>query len=185
MACGNNHVTRAYLASSPVRTPVTVQSFFTAGSVDVKTSRQELGERGEALVAQLLVEAQQHELVYQHTPGERPQGVDVVTLDPDGRLVVTEVKSTAAETYKMPHTTQNVGDHQLDQSWTSKNLTATGLVSATPDAVGPAADQVSRQIAQFDAASGTVSFWDVTDGGQRSGNSPTEVWDVDRGKGSR
>jgi hypothetical protein len=130
------------------------------------------------LVAQLLVEAHGHALVYQHTPGERPQGVDVVTLDPSGRLVVTEVKSTGAELYQAPHTTQNVSDHQLDKDWTSKNLTETGLAYVGPEDVGPSPDQVVRRIAQYDVVSGTVSFWDVADGGQRSGGSPIEVWDV-------
>lgn len=141
-------------------------------------SRQELGDRGEALVVRILVEAEQHDLLYQHAPGERPQGVDVVTLDPGGRLVVTEVKTTAADRYRQPHTSRNVADHQLDPDWTSKNLTRTGHVALGAEAIGPAADQVFRQLAQFDTVSGTVSFWDITHDGQRAGSSPREVWDA-------
>lgn len=179
MACGNNHITRDYLVSAPTSVGAsTAAAFLNPVRSSGKPSTQELGESGEALVARLLVEGMQHELVHQHTPGARPQGVDLVTLAPDGRLMVTEVKSTAAAGYRAPHTTQNVTDHQLDADWTSKNLSATGLVDARPESVGDASDQVSRQIAQFDAVSGTVSFWEVDSGGQRSEMSPSEIHDV-------
>ncbi|MFF2300278.1 hypothetical protein [Arthrobacter sp. NPDC058127] len=102
----------------------------------------------------------------------------MITLAPDGRVVVTEVKATGAKEHRAPHTTQNVIDHQLDPQWTSKNLNQTGHVSVGPEAVGPGTDQVSRQLVQFDAVSGTLSFWDITPDGQREGGHPAEVWDV-------
>ncbi|NUR94408.1 MAG: hypothetical protein HOV67_04020 [Kribbellaceae bacterium] len=180
MACGNNHVSRAYLSSPP--TPPAIEKLLHPAEqkpveAERKTANKELGDRGEALVARLMVEAQDHALVYQHTPGEPSQGVDIVTIDPNGRLVVTEVKSTAAKVYDRPKTRQNVRDHQLDADWTAKNLTRTGHVDIGPEAVGPAADQVIRQLAQFDAVSGTVTFWDVTSDGRRADTSPTEIWD--------
>ncbi|MCY1674995.1 hypothetical protein OVA06_09780 [Pseudarthrobacter sp. SL88] len=101
-----------------------------------------------------------------------------MTLDPEGRLVVTEVKATGANKHRAPNTTQNVADHQLDPQWTSKNLNQTGHVSVGPVAVGPETDQVSRQLAQFDAVSGTLSFWDISPDGRRDGGDPAEVWDV-------
>lgn len=177
MACGNNHVSRAYLASAPAASASNVDTFLSAAPKG-RSYRQELGARGEALVAKFLVEAQQHALVFQHTPGERSQGVDIVTLAPDGRVIVTEVKATGADQYRAPHTTQNVKDHQLDATWTSRNLTKTGVVPAGPDAVGASADQVDRQLAQVDYVSRTVSFWEIDDGGKRIGESPTEVWNL-------
>ncbi len=178
MACGNNHVSRGYLASQPIAASAAAATFLQSTPAHRKPPRQVLGERGEALVARLLVEAKGNSVVYQHTPGERPQGVDLVTLSPDGRLVVTEVKATAADRYALPHTTQNVADHQLDTGWTSKNLSQTGAVSVGPEAIGLAADQVSRQLAQFDAISGTISFWEITSDGHRAESVPLEVWDA-------
>ena len=121
--------------------------------------------------------------MFQHTPGDPPQGLDIVTLTPDGSLLVTEVKSTAAERYQEPHTTKNVRDHQLDVEWTSRNLTATGLADVRAEAVGEAADQVSRQIAQFDAVSGTVTLWEVDSNGHRAGSAPVEIWDAQQFEG--
>ncbi|WP_216916708.1 hypothetical protein [Nocardia noduli] len=178
MACGNNHISRAYLSSPPAPVASAATNFLKTPQAGKQTWRQSLGDRGESLVTRLLVEAQQHSVIFQHTPGERSQGVDIVTLDPNGRLVVTEVKTTAAKEYRAPRTKQNVGDHQLDAVWTAKNLSETGLVTTGPEAIGTEADQVVRQLAQFDVVSGTVSFWEVDESGQRSGSSPTEVWDA-------
>lgn len=182
MACGNNHITRDYLSSSPVSTASRTMAFLNSPPTAIESSRKELGDRGEALVARLLVEAEEHSLVYQHTPGDPSQGLDIVTLTPDGRLLVTEVKSTAAKRYQGPHTSKNVRDHQLDVEWTSKNLAAIGLEVA-PKAIGEAFDQVSRQIAQFDAVSGTVTLWGVDSDGHRTGSTPEEIWDVQQFEG--
>lgn len=130
MACGNNHISRGYLSSPPISSASSTATFLNSPPTASKPSSQELADRGEALVASLLVEAQEHSLVTQHTPGDRPQGVDIVTLAPDGRLVVTEVKSTAAKGYRAPQTKQNVRDHQLDAQWTSRESLINGRLVA-------------------------------------------------------
>ena len=93
-------------------------------------SRGPLGDFGEALAVQILHDGMQHQILTQHTPGARPQGIDIESLSPTGQVVVTEVKTTQAQQYRPPKMTKNVADVQMDPSWVSKNLHADGQVDA-------------------------------------------------------
>ena len=49
-----------------------------------RNERRELGERSESVVAAFLRDVDGHEILTQHTPGDRPQGLDIESLGPDG-----------------------------------------------------------------------------------------------------
>ena len=82
-----------------------------------RNERRELGERSESVVAAFLRDVDGHEILTQHAPGDRPQGLDIESLGPDGRVYVTEVKGTAAADWRPPRTTRNVLDRQMSRTW--------------------------------------------------------------------
>lgn len=129
-------------------------------------SRGPLGDFGEALAVQILHDGMQHQILTQHTPGARPQGIDIESLSPTGQVVVTEVKTTQAQQYRPPKMTKNVADVQMDPSWVSKNLHADGQVHASPEQVGQAPDQIARQVIQIDLPSGVASVHEVGEAGE-------------------
>jgi len=139
-----------------------------------------LGDSGEASAVELLVEGMGHDVVAQHYPGAKPQGLDAVSLDPDGRLITTEVKTTAADVWRPPHTTENVADHQMDRVWTSRGLAEEGVEApAIGDVFGDDDDQVGRQLVQIDVPSSSASVWEVADDGRVVGSTPLEMWNLD------
>lgn len=125
-----------------------------------------LGDYGEALAAVILNAGMKHEILTQHTPGARRQGIDIESLSPSGQVVVTEVKTTNARKHQRPKMTKNVADIQMEPSWMSKNLAADGQTEAFPDQVGEAPDQVGRQVIQIDVPSGVATVHEVSDAGK-------------------
>ena len=104
-------------------------------------ARQELGQRSEDLAASFVRDVEGHELLTIHTEGSRPQGLDLETLGPDGRVHVIEVKGTAARDYRPPRMTRNVGGRQMSREWVVSTLNRDGQTHLEGvDAVGEGPD---------------------------------------------
>lgn len=138
------------------------------GGAEVGVSRQELGQRSEDLAACLVRDVEGHELLTIHTEGSRPQGLDLETLGPDGRIHVIEVKGTAARDYRPPRMTRNVGEMQMSREWVAATLNRDGQTSVEGvEAIGEGPDQVGRSVIQVDERGETVSVWEqVADDGR-------------------
>ena len=126
-----------------------------------RNERRELGERSESVVAAFLRDVDGHEILTQHTPGDRPQGLDIESLGPDGRVYVTEVKGTAAADWRPPRMTRNALDRQMSSTWVADTLERDGQTRIDgPDRIGDGADQIGRRVIQVDERRGTLSVWE-------------------------
>lgn len=147
-----------------------------------RNERRELGERSESVVAAFLRDVDGHEILTQHTPGDRPQGLDIESLGPDGRVYVTEVKGTAAADWRPPRTTRNVLDQQMSRTWVVGALERDGQIRIDGrDQIGDGADQVGLRVAQVDERRGTLSVWEHVreDGRLDVSEGPDRVYDLD------
>ena len=147
-----------------------------------RNERRELGERSESVVAAFLRDGDGHEILTQHTPGDRPQGLDIESLGPDGRVYVTEVKGTAAADWRPPRTTRNVLDQQMSRTWVVGALERDGQIRIDGrDQIGDGADQVGLRVAQVDERRGTLSVWEHVreDGRLDVSEGPDRVYDLD------
>lgn len=144
---------------------------------EVPLTRQEKGDEGESLAARVLHDGMGHELLTQHTPGDKPQGPDLETLTPDGQVALTEVKS--GDHPGRPHMTHNVDDRQMDDAWAMRALSDGGQTDvADPAQLGDGDDQVMRQVMQIDLGGDTATLWDVDRDGKVTGDGPTEIWNL-------
>mgnify|MGYP000939038852 FL=1 len=147
-----------------------------------RNERRELGERSESVVAAFLRDVDGHEILTQHTPGDRPQGLDIESLGPDGRVYVTEVKGTAAADWRPPRTTRNVLDRQMSRTWVVGALERDGQIRIDGrDQIGDGADQVGLRVAQVDERRGTLSVWEHVreDGRLDVSEGPDRVYSLD------
>ena len=146
-----------------------------------RNERRELGESSESVVAAFLRDVDGHEILTQHTPGDRPQGLDIESLGPDGRVYVTEVKGTAAADWRPPRTTRNVLDRQMSRTWVVGALERDGQIRIDGrDQIGDGADQVGLRVAQVDERRGTLSVWKVREDGRIDvSEGPDRVYDLD------
>ena len=144
-------------------------------------ARQELGQRSEDLAASFVRDVEGHELLTIHTEGSRPQGLDLETLGPDGRVHVIEVKGTAARDYRPPRMTRNVGGTQMSREWVVSTLNRDGQTHLEGvDAVGEGPDQVGRSVIQVDERGGMVSVWEHVgdDGRLDTSGGPDRVYSL-------
>ena len=146
-----------------------------------RNERRELGERSESVVAAFLRDVDGHEILTQHTPGDRPQGLDIESLGPDGRVYVTEVKGTAAADWRPPRTTRNVLDRQMSRTWVVGALERDGQIRIDGrDQIGDGADQVGLRVVQVDERRGALSVWKVREDGRIDvSEGPDRVYDLD------
>ena len=147
-----------------------------------RNERRELGERSESVVAAFLRDVDGHEILTQHTPGDRPQGLDIESLGPDGRVYVTEVKGTAAADWRPPRMTRNALDRQMSSTWTADTLERDGQTRIDgPDRIGDGADQIGRRVIQVDERRGTLSVWEHVreDGRLDVSEGPDRVYSLD------
>ena len=144
--------------------------------------RRELGERSESVAAAFLRDVDDHEILTQHTPEDRPQGLDIESLGPDGRVYVTEVKGTAAAGWRPPRMTRNALDRQMSSTWTADTLERDGQTRIDgPDRIGDGADQIGRRVIQVDERRGTLSVWEHVreDGRLDVSEGPDRVYSLD------
>ena len=147
-----------------------------------RNERRELGERSESVVAAFLRDVDGHEILTQHTPGDRPQGLDIESLGPDGRVYVTEVKGTAAADWRPPRMTRNALDRQMSSTWVADTLERDGQTRIDEhDQIGDGADQIGRRVIQVDERRGTLSVWEHVreDGRLDVSEGPDRVYDLD------
>lgn len=144
--------------------------------------RRELGERSESVAAAFLRDVDDHEILTQYTPEDRPQGLDIESLGPDGRVYVTEVKGTAAAGWRPPRMTRNALDRQMSSTWTADTLERDGQTRIDgPDRIGDGADQIGRRVIQVDERRGTLSVWEHVreDGRLDVSEGPDRVYSLD------
>ena len=144
--------------------------------------RRELGERSESVAAAFLRDVDDHEILTQHTPEDRPQGLDIESLGPDGRVYVTEVKGTAAADWRPPRMTRNALDQQMSSTWTADTLERDGQTRIDEhDQIGDGADQIGRRVIQVDERRGTLSVWEHVreDGRLDVSEGPDRVYSLD------
>lgn len=131
---------------------------------------RELGERGEALAADFLTKVKGHELLTQHTPGDKPQGIDLETLRPDGVVQFTEVKATDGHAVR-PRMAQTADGRQQSDAWLQHRAGDSSQVAFE----APAEGQVAKQALLFDAKGDTLTLWKVGPDGA-VGRHPTEIY---------
>ena len=144
--------------------------------------RRELGERSESVAAAFLRDVDDHEILTQHTPEDRPQGLDIESLGPDGRVYVTEVKGTAAADWRPPRMTRNALDRQMSSTWVADTLERDGQTRIDEhDQIGDGADQIGRRVIQVDERRGTLSVWEHVreDGRLDVSEGPDRVYSLD------
>ena len=149
---------------------------------DEYDERHQLGERSESVAAAFLRDIDDHEILTQHTPGDRPQGLDIESLGPDGRVYVTEVKGTAAADWRPPRMTRNALDRQMSSTWVADTLERDGQTRIDEhDQIGDGADQIGRRVIQVDERRGTLSVWEHVreDGRLDVSEGPDRVYDLD------
>ena len=149
---------------------------------DEYDERHQLGERSESVAAAFLRDIDDHEILTQHTPGDRPQGLDIESLGPDGRVYVTEIKGTAAADWRPPRMTRNALDRQMSSTWVADTLERDGQTRIDEhDQIGDGADQIGRRVIQVDERRGTLSVWEHVreDGRLDVSEGPDRVYDLD------
>lgn len=133
------------------------------------------GEKGEAATASLISDVLGGDLIYQHAPGESPQGIDLSYLD-DGELHVAEVKSIIGD-WHQPSTASTVDGRQMDSHWVADRLGRIG-VEVEPEDVGTETSQVQTDLFQVDFSGDTIARFEIGDDGRRSENAPSEVYSL-------
>lgn len=136
---------------------------------------RDAGEAGEAVTASLISDVLGGDLVYQHTPGEAPQGIDVGYLN-DGQLHVAEVKSVIGD-WHQPATASTVSGRQMDAEWVADRLGRVDI-EADPPQIGDLPGQVGTELFQVDYPGDTVARYELDSSGARVENSPQEIWSL-------
>jgi|JI10StandDraft_1071094.scaffolds.fasta_scaffold359118_2 hypothetical protein len=138
---------------------------------------QDGGEMGEAASAALISDVLGGDLVYQHTPGEGPHGLDLSWLDDSGELHAGETKTVIGENWHQPNTSFTRDGRQMDDNWVAEAMTRSG-VEVYPQAVGDDPDQVHTDLFQVDYVGDTIAHYGVNHDGSRSGDSPDEIFSL-------
>ena len=137
-------------------------------------SKAEIGEDAEARAAALRYHIDGHSILAQHTPGDAPQGFDLVSMDAGLGTHITEVKGSNAETYRPPRMSNNVDSRQMSDDWVKDRSHINGQLDI-PDtnAIGEGPDQIRKSVIQVDYPSGTITEWAVDRDGKVSAHPET------------
>lgn len=136
---------------------------------------RDAGEAGEAVTAALISDILGGDLIYQHTFGEAPQGIDLAYLN-DGQLHVSEVKSVIGD-WHLPSTSTTVDGRQMDTEWVADRLDRVDI-SATGEQVGSEQDHIRTDLYQVDFPGETIARYDMNLDGTRTDSFPQEVWSL-------
>lgn len=137
---------------------------------------REAGEMGEAATASLIADVLGGDLVYQHSPGEAPQGADLIFMDESG-LRNGEVKSVFSDDWHQPNTASTIGGRQMDDDWVADRTSRLGIEVDT-EAVGNGLDQVGKDLFQVDFVGDTIARYEVGTDGRREGTAPDEIYSL-------
>ena len=131
------------------------------------------GEKGEAAAAALISDILGGDLVYQHAPGEAPQGIDVLYHD-DGEMHTAEVKSLVGD-WHQSYMSSTVDGRQMDAPWVADRLGRVGI-EANPSDIGAGDSQIHTELFQVDFIGDTIARYDMGLDGRRAESHPSEVY---------
>lgn len=136
---------------------------------------REAGEMGEAVTASLISDVLGGELVYQHTPGDAPQGADLIYLE-DSKLRNGEVKSLFAD-WHQSNTAPTIDGRQMDDEWVADRTSREGI-EVVLEGVGDGVDQIGKDLYQVDFTGDTIARYEVGTDGRREGTMPEEIYSL-------
>lgn len=139
-------------------------------------AKHDVGEFGEDVSGGFIETIGGGHLLEQHTPGDKPQGIDKMYVTEDGAVHVAEDKTIGSGEYHAPYMSKTVDGRQADDEWVSRNSAETQLDIA-PDEVGADADQVSTEVFQTDILGGTFGRFDVNSSGKVDAE-PSEMYSL-------
>jgi hypothetical protein len=94
-----------------------------------------LGSFGEAVAAVLLNEVLDHEIVVDEATRDKPQGLDLVTLDNrTDKLMTVEVKATSSAKTVGPRMGRTISGPQMSDGWVADAATSPSGISRTAEA---------------------------------------------------
>ncbi|SCE22182.1 hypothetical protein GA0115240_144816 [Streptomyces sp. DvalAA-14] len=158
-------------------------------------TNKEVGDFAEAVTA-VLLGIVGHTVIDQHTgeKGDDNRGLDLETMDADGKLWTIEVKGTRRSKSAPLGGRYTLGaDHdgavpgakyrQGGIHYTVDRSARAHAVAESMESVGPAADQMGSLLVRVNLhgpdGRGTISVWDVDADGNRAGPSARETYVLD------
>jgi len=136
---------------------------------------RESGEMGEAVTASLITDVLGGDLVYQHTPGDAPQGADLIYFE-DDKLRNGEVKSVF-EDWHQSNTAPTIDGRQMDDAWVADRTSRQGI-EVVLEGVGDGVDQIGKDLYQVDFSGDTIARYEVGADGRREGATPEEIYSL-------
>ena len=136
-----------------------------------------LGEFAEAVAAGLVVLVRGHDLLQQHHPEAGPHGLDIQSVDEDGKVWTFEVKGTRTAG-KQPRTDRYSVGRQGSQGYVVGRSRDAPVVATEDDAVGGEADQMGSLLITVNLPDNAVQVWELDSDGKR-GRTPLEMHQLD------
>ena len=140
-------------------------------------SRKQLGDFSEAVFAGLAAIDKNHGLLQQHNPGDSSRGIDVQTVDPEGKVWSFEVKGTL-QPGKLPTGTRYDVGRQGSGSYVANRSQGAHVTAVSADAVGAGKDQMGSLLVGVNLPDNVVTLWEVDAAGNRVGI-PMERYNLD------
>jgi hypothetical protein len=138
---------------------------------------KQVGDFAEAIAVGVNALVRDHEILLQHHPKAGPHGLDIQTVDQEGKVWAFEVKGTRV-VGKDPSTTrykignQGSGPYVADRSRTGH------IPAPSVDAVGVDADQMGSMLITVNLPDNEVKVWELDIHGKRGGT-PIETYRLD------
>jgi hypothetical protein len=129
---------------------------------------KQLGDFSEAVAAGLAVTKMGHYLLQQHNPGDSSHGLDIETVDSDGKVWTIEVKGTRVPG-KLPSGTSYPIGTQTGAAYVHDRSQNAHVVTPSPEAVGAESDQLGSLLVQVNLPDNEVTVWAVDASGKRIG----------------
>jgi hypothetical protein len=129
-------------------------------------NRQQVGDFSEAVAAGFLNLLLDYDLIFQHNPGDKPQGLDIAAINPsEGRLQTVEVKGTTLPNAGRPRTSKTKTGRQASAEWIRSRSADGPVYVASTDAVGDGPDQIGSRLVHVNLTARTISLWRVDKNG--------------------
>src|SRR5207342_3170132 len=131
----------------------------------------------EAVAAGLVVLVRGHDLLQQHHPDAGPHGLDIQSVDEDGKVWTFEVKGTRTAG-KKPRTDRYSVGRQGNQGYVVDRSRNAFVIATENDAVGDDADQIGSLLITVNLPDNAVQVWGLDSDGKR-GRTPLERHQLD------
>jgi hypothetical protein len=135
---------------------------------------QQVGEFAEAVATGLNALVRGHDILQQHHPEASPHGLDIETVDREGKVWAFEVKGTRV-VGKQPRTTRYAIGHQGSTTYVTDRSKAGHVRAPGVDAVGADADQMGSMLITVNLPDNEVKVWELDVDGRR-GRTPIETY---------